>query len=700
MNDKEDIKFKLVSKYNPAGDQPKAIEQLVEGLKENKEHQVLLGVTGSGKTFTVANVIERMQRPALIISHNKTLASQLYSELKEFFPDNRVEYFVSYFDYYKPEAYIPKSDLYIEKVSKNSKILESMRMSAINALSIRRDTIVVASVASIYGEYNPIEYRKNFLPVEINQKIERSKIISKLIKIGYNRKKSELDRGDFDIKGDVLEIAPGYTNDYNLRIEFFDDQIEAISQIHPITKDKIKNLSSLTIFPSTTYTVKDEVMKNMIEEIKEELNERIEYFKKEGKLLEAQRIKDRVLNDIDSIEEFGYTSGIENYARYLDGRKPGQRPYSLFDYLPDDALVFLDESHLMIPQLQGMYEGDRSRKQTLVDYGFRLPSALDNRPLTLKEFESFNFQKIYLSATPGDYELNKTYGEVVSQYIRPTGLLDPIIEIRSKDNQINDIYDNIKNQITKNERTLILTTTKKHAEELSLYLKENKIKAAYIHDQFKTFERNEIIKALRLGKYDVVIGINLLREGIDIPEVSLICVLNADINGLSRNARSLIQIVGRASRNDHGNVIFYANTISSGMRECIQDNLTKRKIQEEYNAKNHITPKTIIKPITAPIQSSWVLEDIEGYFDIKDKNADVVYNKKYIDNLIRQMKKYSKENKFEEAILIRDHLFELGIDAEDIKNKINIFLIHIDTLYLLKYQFFLCLFYKNYLNLK
>ena len=669
MNDKEDIKFKLVSKYKPAGDQPKAIEQLVEGLKENKEHQVLLGVTGSGKTFTVANVIERMQRPALIISHNKTLASQLYSELKEFFPDNRVEYFVSYFDYYKPEAYIPKSDLYIEKVSKNSKILESMRMSAINALSIRRDTIVVASVASIYGEYNPIEYRKNFLPIEINQKIERSKIISKLIKIGYNRKKSELDRGDFDIKGDVLEIAPGYTNDYNLRIEFFDDQIEAISQIHPITKDKIKNLSSLTIFPSTTYTVKDEVMKNMIEEIKEELNERIEYFKKEGKLLEAQRIKDRVLNDIDSIEEFGYTSGIENYARYLDGRKPGQRPYSLFDYLPDDALVFLDESHLMIPQLQGMYEGDRSRKQTLVDYGFRLPSALDNRPLTLKEFESFNFQKIYLSATPGDYELNKTYGEVVSQYIRPTGLLDPIIEIRSKDNQINDIYDNIKNQIAKNERTLILTTTKKHAEELSLYLKENKIKAAYIHDQFKTFERNEIIKALRLGKYDVVIGINLLREGIDIPEVSLICVLNADINGLSRNARSLIQIVGRASRNDHGKVIFYANTISSGMRECIQDNLTKRKIQEEYNVKNHITPKTIIKPITAPIQSSWVLEDIEGYFDIKDKNADVVYNKKYIDNLIRQMKKYSKENKFEEAILIRDHLFELGIDAEDIKNK-------------------------------
>ena len=669
MNDKEDIKFKLVSKYKPAGDQPKAIEQLVEGLKENKEHQVLLGVTGSGKTFTVANVIERMQRPALIISHNKTLASQLYSELKEFFPDNRVEYFVSYFDYYKPEAYIPKSDLYIEKVSKNSKILESMRMSAINALSIRRDTIVVASVASIYGEYNPVEYRKNFLPVEINQKIERSKIISKLIKIGYNRKKSELDRGDFDIKGDVLEIAPGYTNDYNLRIEFFDDQIEAISQIHPITKDKIKNLSSLTIFPSTTYTVKDEVMKNMIEEIKEELNERIEYFKKEGKLLEAQRIKDRVLNDIDSIEEFGYTSGIENYARYLDGRKPGQRPYSLFDYLPDDALVFLDESHLMIPQLQGMYEGDRSRKQTLVDYGFRLPSALDNRPLTLKEFENFNFQKIYLSATPGDYELNKTYGEVVSQYIRPTGLLDPIIEIRSKDNQINDIYDNIKNQIAKNERTLILTTTKKHAEELSLYLKENKIKAAYIHDQFKTFERNEIIKALRLGKYDVVIGINLLREGIDIPEVSLICVLNADINGLSRNARSLIQIVGRASRNDHGKVIFYANTISSGMRECIQDNLTKRTIQEEYNAKNHITPKTIIKPITAPIQSSWVLEDIEGYFDIKDKNADVVYNKKYIDNLIRQMKKYSKENKFEEAILIRDHLFELGIDAEDIKNK-------------------------------
>lgn len=663
--------FRLVSDYKPAGDQPKAIANLLEGLEEHKEHQVLLGVTGSGKTFTIANVIEKANRPVLILSHNKTLASQLYSELKGFFPENRVEYFISYFDYYKPEAYLPSKDLFIEKTSQNNKILEAMRMSAINALSIRRDTIVVASVAAIYGEYNPTEYRANFFPIEVGQKIPRKEFTRKLIKMAYDRNKGELDRGQFDIKGDIYEIAPGYTNDFNLRIDTFDDEIEKISEINPITKEVLKSHKSLTIFPATTYTVNPIYLENMVAEIKEELDERIKYFKDRDKLLEAQRIKDRTLNDLDSIQEFGFTSGIENYARYLDGRAPGQRPYTLFDYLPSDALVFVDESHIMIPQLNGMYNGDRSRKETLVEYGFRLPSALDNRPLKFQEFENFRFPKIYLSATPGNYELNKTNGEVISQLIRPTGLVDPIIEIRTKQNQIQDIYDHIKEQIAKNERTLILTTTKKHAEELSLYLKEQSIKSAYIHDQFNTLERNEIIKALRMGKYDVVIGINLLREGLDIPEVSLICILNADSNGFMRDTRSLIQIVGRAARNDHGKVIFYADTITESMQKCIVDNQSKRAIQEKFNKEHNIIPKTIKKPIPAPIQAAILVDDIASYFESKEKAKDLRYNRKYINNLIREMQKYSKENKFEEAIVIRDHLLELGIDIQTIKNEIK-----------------------------
>lgn len=663
-----DNKFKLISSYKPAGDQPFAINKIVEGINEGKQHQVLLGVTGSGKTFTVANVIEKIQRPALIICHNKTLASQLFSELKELFPQNRVEYFVSYFDYYRPEAYLPKNDLFIEKTSKNNKTLETMRMSAINALSIRPDTIVVSSVAAIYGEYNPKEYRANFCPIELNEKLDRKQIISKIIQIGYKRNKLELNRGDFDFKGDILEIAPSYTDDYNIRVEFFDDTIEAIKHIDPITKNIIKTFKNLTIFPATTYTIKESILENLNVQVNAELKERIKYFNQHNKLIEAQRIKDRTLNDLDSLSEFGYTNGIENYARYLDGRQQGEKPYTLLDYLPKNSIIFIDESHLMIPQLNGMYNGDRSRKETLVEFGFRLPSALDNRPLRFEEFEQYNFLRVYLSATPGDYELNKTNGEIIPQYIRPTGLLDPIIEIKPKNNQIQDIYDRIQNQIKNNERTLILTTSKKHAEELSLYLKEQNIKSAYIHDQFKTFERNEILKSLRLGKYDVVIGINLLREGIDLPEVSLICVLNADLNGFMRNKRSLIQIVGRAARNDHGKVIFYADTISESMRECIIDNSKKREIQSEHNIKNNITPHTIIKPIYDSIQGHILIEDIKSYFDNKNKK-ELKYNKKYIDNLVKQMKKYAKENKFEEAITIRDHLFDLGIDVDEIKNK-------------------------------
>lgn len=654
-------KFKLVSNYKPAGDQPQAINELVHGVLEGKEHQVLLGVTGSGKTFTMANVINQLNRPTLVISHNKTLASQLYSELRELFSENRVEYFVSYFDFYKPEAYIPKSDLYIEKTSRNNKDLEAMRMSALNALSIRRDTIVVASVAAIYAEFNPKEYIQSFMPIESHMKIKLRDLLTKLVNLGYEKHNGDLSSGQFFNKGEVIEICPGYTSENNIRIEMFDDYIERISLINPLTKSIVEVRKSLTIFPATTYNVEKGYIENICNSIESELKERVAYFKSQNQLLEAQRIHDKTLNDIDSLKEFGYVKGIENYARYVDKREPGQKPYTIFDYLPKDAVIFVDESHLMIPQIIGMYEGDRSRKETLIKYGFRLPSALDNRPLKFNEYEEYKFPRIYMSATPGDYEINKANGELVTQYIRPTGLLDPIIEIHSKENQIQDIHDLLKLQIEKKERTLILTTTKKNAEELSLYLSEFKIKSAYIHDGFKTFERNEILKGLRMGKFDVVIGINLLREGIDLPEVSLICVLNADSMGLMRDARSLIQIVGRASRNDHGKVIFYADNITTSMQKAIVDNEHKRTLQIKYNKEHNITPKSIIKPIPAPIQGSILLEDNKA---IKEANR-AIHNKKYIDNMIRHMKELARAKKYEEAIEIRDYLIELGVEFDD-----------------------------------
>lgn len=654
-------KFKLVSNYKPAGDQPEAINELVHGVLEGKEHQVLLGVTGSGKTFTMANVINQLNRPTLVISHNKTLASQLYSELRELFPENRVEYFVSYFDFYKPEAYIPKSDLYIEKTSRNNKDLEAMRMSALNALSIRRDTIVVASVAAIYAEFNPKEYIQSFMPIESHMKIKLRDLLTKLVNLGYEKHNGDLSSGQFFNKGEVIEICPGYTSENNIRIEMFDDYIERISLINHLTKSIVEVRKSLTIFPATTYNVEKGYIENICNSIESELKERVAYFKSQNQLLEAQRIHDKTLNDIDSLKEFGYVKGIENYARYVDKREPGQKPYTIFDYLPKDAVIFVDESHLMIPQIIGMYEGDRSRKETLIKYGFRLPSALDNRPLKFNEYEEYKFPRIYMSATPGDYEINKANGELVTQYIRPTGLLDPIIEIHSKENQIQDIHDLLKLQIEKKERTLILTTTKKNAEELSLYLSEFKIKSAYIHDGFKTFERNEILKGLRMGKYDVVIGINLLREGIDLPEVSLICVLNADSMGLMRDARSLIQIVGRASRNDHGKVIFYADNITTSMQKAIVDNEHKRTLQIKYNKEHNITPKSIIKPIPAPIQGSILLEDNKA---TKEANR-TIHNKKYIDNMIKHMKELARAKKYEEAIEIRDYLIELGVEFDD-----------------------------------
>ncbi|TPE57761.1 excinuclease ABC subunit UvrB [[Mycoplasma] falconis] len=654
--------FELISPNKPSGDQPKAIKQLVEGLKQNKKHQVLLGVTGSGKTFTAASVINEINKPALIISHNKTLASQLYSEFKELFPNNSVEYFVSYFDYYQPEAYLPKKDLYIEKSSANNKQLAAMRMSAINSLLTRRDTIVVASVAAIYGEFNPSEYEKNFLTIKQNQKVKRDEIISALVKMGYTRHFGEINRGDFTVKGDLIEVCPGYNLDYNIRITFFDDEIDQISFVDPLTKDVFKKLPALVVFPATTYTLSGLDRFEMCNMIEEELNGVIADFKANNKLLEAQRISDRVYNDIDSIKEFGYVNGMENYARYVDGRQPGERPYTLFDYLPKDAVIFVDESHLMIPQIRGMFNGDRARKESLVNYGFRLPSCLDNRPLMFHEYESFKNNKIYMSATPAEYELEKANNEVIRQIIRPTGLVDPIIEIETKEGQIQRIYDHIKKQIDKNERTLILTTTKASAEELSLYLQEHKIKSAYIHESFKIFERNEILKGLRTGKFDVVIGINLLREGIDLPEVSLICVLDADQRGFSRNTTSLIQIVGRAARNDHGKVIFYADEITEAMKKTIEDNKYKREIQTKYNLENNIVPKTIIKPVAPPIQN-WDSIDEDEYLLEK---AKVKNNKKLVKKLIESMQDYAKDNKYEEAIKIRDYLYEIGVDLDNL----------------------------------
>ncbi|MBU4691006.1 excinuclease ABC subunit UvrB [Mycoplasma zalophi] len=653
-------KFILHSEFKPTGDQPQAIEKLVQGLNNNKKEQVLLGVTGSGKTFTIANVIAKINRPSLVLSHNKTLASQLYQELKAFFPENRVEYFVSYFDYYRPEAYLPAKDVFIDKTSKNNKELEAMRQRTINALSLRRDTVVVGSVASIYGAFNPQEYRDSFLPIELNMNFDRRDFMIKLIQIGYKRNQLSLDRGDFLTRGDIFEIAPSWTEDFNIRIDFFDSDIEKIATIHPITKEIIQTFKTYTILPASAYATNPDTNKRVISLIEIELEKQLEFFEKENKLLEYQRLKERITNDIDSLSEFGYVNGIENYSRYIDNRQEGEKPYTLLDYLPEDAVIFIDESHMMIPQLNGMYNGDRSRKQTLVEYGFRLPSALDNRPLKFYEFEEYNFQKIFISATPGEYEIKKADGELITQFIRPTGLLDPIIEIHPIQNQIEKIFDELKSQKEKNDRTLILTTTKRNAEELSKYLTSKKIKTAYIHSEFNTFERNTILRKLRKGIYDVVIGINLIREGIDLPEVSLICVLDADKDGLMRNTTSLIQIVGRAARNDHGRVIFFADKISKSMQETIDDNKIKRQIQQEYNKKHNIVPKTIIKPIKEAIENEKLLEEIEDTFVENSKVSKKTKEKKMFDALRKEMKEAAQKMDFEKAAQLRDMILELG----------------------------------------
>ncbi|MXR34451.1 excinuclease ABC subunit UvrB [Mycoplasma hyopneumoniae] len=656
--EKEFKKFKLVANYKPSGDQPKAIKNLINGIKSGKKSQVLLGVTGSGKTFTMANVIAYFNKPVIILSHNKTLASQLYSEFKEFFPENRVEFYISYFDFYRPEAYLPTKDVYLEKTSKTNFDLETMRMSALNALMMRNDTIVIASVAAIYGTLNPDEYQDNFLVLEVDQEIKPNELALKLARIKYENNQIEQKPGIFSLKGDVLEIFPAWSDAFNIRVEFFGNIIEAINIIHPVSKSIIKSYNSFTVYPATAYSVKKNIINRAIETIKIELGEQLEFFEKNNKLVEKQRLKDRVNNDIDSLSEFGICSGIENYARHIDGRQKGEKPFSLLDYLPQDGLIFIDESHIMISQIKGMYEGDRSRKQTLVDYGYRLPSALDNRPLKLSEFEEYRQAKIYVSATPASYEIDKTNGEIVSQIIRPTGLIDPEIVIESTKNQMEKIFQYLLKQKEKKERSLILTTTKRLAEEISKYLQEEKLQNVYyLHSEMTTFERDEIIIKLRKGIYDAIVGINLLREGVDIPEVSLIFVLEAGLVSFLRSESSLIQIIGRAARNDHGKVILFTDTVTENIEKVLKDNENKRKIQIEYNQKNKIIPKTIKKPIPNSINpNSLKISKV-----LREKQKDKKEMENYIKILEKEMKIAADANRFEEAIQIRDLIAEIKL---------------------------------------
>ena len=587
--------FKLVSPFKPMGDQVEAIEQLVEGIKAGKKEQVLLGGTGTGKTFTVSNVIAAVNKPTLVLAHNKTLAGQLYSELKEFFPENRVEYFISNFDFYQPEAYIPGRDLYIDKNAKTNYEIEMLRSAAMNSLIEREDVIVVASVASIYGLGNPEQYKEMIFALRVDQEIDRKELLTYLVDRQYQRNDIEQTKGTFRVRGDVIEIVPGHTESWLIRIELFGDTVERITEVDPLTGHVLGSYNTYTIYPAYGYVTKKEQILKACNTITTELEERLKEFKDETKLLEYERLDQRTRHDVEMLKEVGMCPGIENYSRHIDGRKEGQRPYTLIDYFPKDFLMIVDESHVMLPQVRGMYNGDRSRKETLVEYGFRLPSALDNRPLRFEEFEKIVNQVIYVSATPGDYELEHVNNQVVQQIIRPTGLLDPKIEVRPTKDQIDDIISEIKIRQDRNERVLITTLTKRMAEDLSAYLKELGIKVAYLHSDTKTLERTEILRDLRLGKYDVLVGINLLREGLDLPEVSLVCILDADKEGFLRSNRSLIQTIGRAARNSNGEVIMYGDKVTDSMAYAIEETKRRRKIQDAYNKEHNIIPTTINK---------------------------------------------------------------------------------------------------------
>ena len=650
-------KFVLNSKFKPTGDQPKAIKTLVDGLNNNKHEQVLLGATGTGKTFTIANVIEQVQKPTLVFAHNKTLAGQLYSEFKEFFPNNAVEYFVSNFDYYQPEAYLPKSDTYIEKNAVTNDEIDMLRMSAYNSLLERKDVIVVASVACIYASSNPSDYKDMFFTLKVGEKIDRQELARKLILRQYQRNDVDTTRGTFSLKGDIIEIRPGHSDNFAIRIEMFDDEIERITEIDPLTKNVLNGYLVYNIYPSSGYARNMDDIHLACEGIEKELEERLKYFKDNNKPLEYERLEQRCRYDLEALRETGMCSGIENYSMHIDHRTPGQRPYNLFDYFSDDFLIVVDESHASLPQIRGMYNGDHARKLTLVDYGFRLPSALENRPMFFEEFENIPANRIYVSATPGDYELEKVNGEVVEQIIRPTGLLDPVIEVRETTGQIDNLLEEIHAQIAKGDRTLVTTLTVKMAEDLTDFLKKQDLKVAYLHHETKTLERTEIIHDLRKGEYDILVGINLLREGLDIPEVSLIAILDADKEGFLRSERSLIQTIGRAARNAQGRVIMYGDKITDSMSKAINETNRRRAIQIAYNNEHGITPKTIKKDIMDTIHGKETKKFASDY--IKKKKHSVKDKQKMIASLEKEMKEADRTLNFERAAELRDIIMEL-----------------------------------------
>lgn len=644
--------FKLVSKYKPSGDQPQAIAKLVEGLREGKKEQVLLGATGTGKTFTIANVIASVNKPTLVLAHNKTLAGQLYAELKELFPENHVSYFISFYDYYQPEAYVPQSDTYIEKDSSINDEIDELRHAATSSLINYDDVIVVASVSCIYGIGEKEEYEKSMLILSLGDKIKRNDIINRLVDMTYERNDLDFHRGTFRCRGDIIDVIPANEHEHGIRLELFGDEIDRISTFDPLTGVIVTDKKSVTISPASHYVTSPEKLQEAIKRIEKELEERLQELKSQGKLLEEQRLRERTNYDLEMLKETGFCNGVENYSRHLALRGPGETPTCLIDFFPKDFLLVVDESHVTLPQVRGMYNGDRMRKTTLVEYGFRLPSALDNRPLNFTEFESKINQAIYVSATPGDYELEHTNNEYIEQIIRPTGLLDPTIEIKPTTGQIDDIIEQIKQKIALNERVLITTLTIRMSEELTNYLKEMGIKVAYLHSEIKSLERLKIIRELRLGVYDCIVGINLLREGLDIPEVSLICILDADKQGFLRSDRSLIQTIGRCARNSKGHVIMYADTVSEAMTKAIEETSRRREIQEKYNKEHNITPTTIIKEIKEVVSN-----EVEG--KIKKPKMSKVELESIMMNIEDEMKKAAQNLDFERAMELRDILLEM-----------------------------------------
>ncbi len=646
--------FKLHSEYKPTGDQPQAIEYLSKGIEQGKKFQTLLGVTGSGKTFTMANIIQNVQKPTLVLAHNKTLAGQLYSEFKEFFPENHVEYFVSYYDYYQPESYIAQSDTYIEKDASINDEIDKLRHSATASLFETRDVIIVASVSCIYGLGDPIDYENMIVSLRPGMEISRDKIMKKLINMQYSRNEIDFKRGTFRAKGDILEIYPSDKSESAIRAEFWGDEIEKISEINPVTGKSIGTRQHVMIFPNSHYVTSKDKMERALKTIEEEMNERVAYFKSQNKLIEAQRIQERTNFDMEMMKETGFCQGIENYSRHISGREPGSAPYTLFDYFPDDFLLLIDESHATIPQVRAMYNGDRARKDSLVKYGFRLPSAYDNRPLTFNEFEDRINQVVFVSATPGDYEQQHSKENVVEQIIRPTGLLDPKIEVKPVTNQVDDLIEQIRIRVERKERVLVTTLTKKMAEDLTSYLKSLDIKVNYMHSDIKALERMEIIKKLRLGEFDVLVGINLLREGLDIPEVSLVAILDADKEGFLRSERSLIQTIGRAARNTDGTVIMYGDSLTDSMEKAISETNRRRSIQEAYNEKHHIIPQTIKKSIRDSIKAIQT-ENIGVEYKF-EKEEDI---QSIISKLTDEMLEHASKMEFEQAAELRDKIKEL-----------------------------------------